>query len=720
MSNCIQVDHFGRTASDRRLRRLASAIVLPLMVLFATLCSDPARAEAPKGYLQTNLISNGAVDASVTDSNFINPWGVSLGTDFWINTTGSGRDYVAGKNGAISFKVTIPPASGSGKGTPTGTVFSGKVPTGSFLLPDKSAPSFLFCTIDGTVSGWSGGDVLISLNNHKEGAVYTDMALLPTSSGTLLLLANSGKGADVQAYNGAWKRTMETKFKDPGVPSSYAPFGVHVFGSTAYLTYAPKSKYGTGKGFVDAFDDAGKFLGRVIPIGDWLNAPWGMAMAPAKFGEFSGDMLVGNFGDGTISAYDTKTSPYTFKGQITDPNGDVIVNSGLWEIVFGQTGAVGNPNTLYFAAGLNDGSAGLFGAITVASAKVTKTKTTVSSDANPGTKNEKITFTALVQPESGFGEPEGHVVFSVDGKKLSKSPVDSTAHATATVSDLALGSHKVTAAYTGDENFKASDGTLTEKIQAPAADAPIFTPAIGTYSKSQTVRILDKTPDAKIYYTTDGSVPTIKSSIYSAPIGVTKTMTIRAFAWASGLADSAVSGGTYTISTSTTPEPTFSLPQGTYYSAQNVTLADTVKDAVIYYTLDGSTPTTKSSVYSGVIQVTSTTTIKAMAVAPGMTQSTTAAATYTISTYGYTANPKFMPAAGTYSSSQSVTIADATGKAVIYYTTDGSQPTAKSAVYKTAISVSGNMTINAMAVAPGMSPSSVESAYYAIGTGGGW
>ncbi|MGB6690927.1 MAG: TIGR03118 family protein [Terracidiphilus sp.] len=726
--NRRQVNRSNSTASDRCSPRLARAIVLPLLVLLAgaALGVGSARAEAPKGYLQTNLISNGSVDARVIDTSFIDPWGVSLGSDFWINTTGSGLDYVAGANGAVSFTITIPPASGSGKGSPTGTVFTGNVPKGSFPLPDKSAPLFLFCTIDGTVSGWSGGDVLIAVNNHKAGAVYTAMALMPTSSGTLLLLANSGAGADVEVYDGKWKQTLETKFKDPGVPSGYVPFGVHVFDRTVYVTYAPKrgaggkTNYGAGKGFVDSFDVTGKFLGRVIPTGDWLNAPWGMAMAPATFGEFGGDLLVGNFGDGTISAYDNKTSPYKFEGQITDPNGDAIANPGLWEIVFGETGAVGNPNSLYFAAGLNDESAGLFGTITVASSTVTRTKTTVSSDDEPGTKNEKITFTAVVQPDSGFGEPEGRVVFSLDGRKLSTSPVDSTAHATATAGDLALGKHTVTAAYSGDANFKASTGSVTETIEAPAAAPPIFSPAVGTYTSTQKVTLSDATPHAKIYYTTDGTAPTTKSSIYSTPISVTATMTIKAFAWASGLADSAVSGGTYTISTSATPEPKFSPAGGTYYSAQSVTLADMAKGAVIYYTLDGSAPTTKSSVYSAAIPVTSTTTIKAMAVAPGMAQSTAAEAVYTISTYGYTANPKFSPAAGTYSASQSVTLSDPTGKAVIYYTTDGSMPTTKSPVFKSAISVPGDMTINAMAVAPGMSPSTVESAYYAIGTGGGW
>ena len=310
-----------------------------LSICLGMTLAAPAGAATPKGYQQTNLISNGAVDAAVTDKNFTNPWGISIGPGFWINTTNSGLDYVVSASGAVSFTVTIPPASGKGLGTPTGTVFTGggAIPAGDFLLSDKSSPDFLFCSLDGTVSGWSGGSVLISMNNQKSADVYTDMALLTNTKGTFLLLANAGPAGDVQAYGPKWRRTMTNGFKDPNVPSGYAPFGVHVFNNTVFVTYAPRRGsnhlpvLGEGKGFVDEFDENGNFVARAIPLGGKLNNPWGMAIAPATFGEFGGDVLVGNFGDGTIVAYDPKT--WAFKGWVTDENGNPIANPGLWEIV---------------------------------------------------------------------------------------------------------------------------------------------------------------------------------------------------------------------------------------------------------------------------------------------------------------------------------------------------------------------------------------------------
>lgn len=733
MSNHPQ-DDLAISAPSPRLRttRSAGSLKLPFSgvlllgaLLLLAVCAGSAFAVAPKGYQQTNLVSNGSVDARFVDKNFIDPWGISIGTDFWINTTGSGLDYIVGPNGKIAFTVTIPPASGTGMGTPTGTVFSGKVPTGTFLLPDKSSPAFLFCTIDGTVSGWSGGDVLITLNHHSVGAVYTGMALLPGSTETVLLLANAGKVPAVEAYNGSYKRIMPTGFKDPAVPSGYAPFDIHVLGGKVYVAYAPKSEslYGAGKGFVDAFDETGKFLARVIPTGDWLNAPWGMAIAPTTFGEFGGDLLVGNFGDGTISAYSLKGSAtkYPYEGQIADPNGNTIVNSGLWEIVFGQANpAVGSPNTLYFAAGVNQSSGGLFGTITTAGSTVTATKTTVTSDANPGTKSEKITFTALVQPKTGIGEPEGHVAFTLDGKPLATAKVDSTAHATATSPDLALGTHAVKATYSGDTNFSTSTGSLTETIAAPQAAAPAFSPAVGTFSKAQSVSLSDSTPHATIYYTLDGTLPTSKSTVYKTAISVAATTTVKAFAWATGYTDSTVAVGTFTISaTPTTPTPTLSPLPGSFSSTQYVTLTDATAGAKIYYTLNGSTPTTSSPVYSTALTVASTTTIMAIAEASGDAPSAPVKGTYTISSYGYTAAPTFTPAAGTFTTAQNVTLGDATNGATIYYTTDGTKPTTSSLVYSKAIAVGSKMTINALAVANG-APSTVSTAAYTISSGGGW
>jgi uncharacterized protein (TIGR03118 family) len=641
MSTCHSSDRSIPAAANRRSALLA----LALLAIVASI-SWPAHAAALKGYLQTNLISNGSVDAAWTDSNFIDPWGVSLGSAFWINTTGSGRDYVAGANGAISFTVTIPSASGKGTGTPTGTVFTGALPTGSFELSDKSTPLFLFCSLDGTVSGWSstsGGDAIVAVNNHKTGAVYTDMALMTASKGSFVLLANSGANADVEVFDSSWKQTMFSAFKDPHLPAGYVPFGIHVLNDSVYVTYAPKrgpdgeSNYGAGKGFVDEFSETGKFAGRVIPIGDWLNAPWGMAIAPATFGEFGGDLLVGNFADGTISAYKmSATTPYKYEGQIADPNGNVISNPGLWEIVFGAKGLVGDTDTLYFAAGLNDESAGLFGAITVASSKVTKTKTTVSSDSNPGSKGEKITFTVLVQPDNGFGEPEGHVTFTVDGTKLPAVAVDSTAHASASVSSLSVGKHTVSAAYSGDANFEKSSGSLTETIENPTASAPTFAPAVGAYSTAQNVTITDATPHATIYYTLNGSAATSSWSVYSKPLAITKTTTIWAYATVPGVASSRTVKAAYTISAGSNPTavPTFYPAGGSYTSAQSVALSDTTSGAVIYYTTDGTTPTTTSSVYKSAISVSASMTIKALAVAPGWTSSTVATASYTISSGG--------------------------------------------------------------------------------------
>lgn len=601
-----------------------------------------AAAATPKGYQQTNLLSNGSVDAAWTNKNFINPWGISIGTDFWINTTNTGLDYIVSAAGDVSFTVTIPPASGKGVGTPTGTVFTGNgiAPAGRFLLKDKTSPLFLFCSIDGTVSGWSGGNVEIALNNHAAKDVYTDMAMLKNTVGTYVLLANSGPAGDIEAYDGGWHRAMTTGFKDPKVPAGYAPFGVHVFDGTVYVTFAPRPGanhlpvVGEGKGFVDAFDESGKFIKRAIQVGGKLNNPWGMAIAPKTFGEFGGDVLVGNFGDGTIAAYDATT--WAFKGFITDENGNLIVNSGLWEIVFGtgKTGA-GSVNTLYFAAGVEGETGGLFGAISPATAHVTKTKTTVVSDGNPDNVGNKVTFTALVQPTAGFGEPEGTVSFWVDGKQISNGPVDSTAHATATVGTLKVGTHSVTAKYSGDANFTASSGSVVETIQTPTASVPIISPAQATYASAQAVTITDPTPHATIYYTTDGSAPTAKSPVYSKSFMVSSTTTVKAVAAASGMAMSPVASSTITIkSAAATAAPTFSPGAGTFSAAQNVTLADKTSGAVIYYTIDGSTPTTSSTVYKSAISVTWTETINAIAVAPGMASSPMASAKFTISTGG--------------------------------------------------------------------------------------
>ena len=245
-----------------------------------------------------------------------------------------------------------------------------------------------------------------------------------------------------------------------------------------------------------------------------------------------------------------------------------------------------------------------------------------------------------------------------------------------------------------------------------AAATPTFSPGTGTYSSAQTVTISDSTPGATIYYSLNGAATT-SSTPYTGPITIGLSETINAIAVATGYGQSATGTAVYTINLAPTAAPTFSVPAGTYTSTQTVTMADTTSGASIYYTTDGSTPNTSSTRYSGAITVTSSETINAIAVAAGYSQSTVAAATYIIN-FPPAASPMFSPAAGTYTSTQTVTISDATSGATIYFTTDGSMPTTSSTQYNSPIAVSSSETLSAVAVAAGYSQSTVAAAVYTI------
>jgi hypothetical protein len=378
----------------------ASAKSLLTLLLGVSSVCGVASAQTAGSYQTTNLLSDGSVTAAVTDPQFINPWGVSVGPAFWINTQATGLDYVTTATGTIPFKVNIPAASGSGTGTPSGTVFNSS--TSNFKLPNGSAATFLFASLDGTISGWNSAlgtansVAQIAINNSSANADYTDIALLTNPTGTFLLAANFGAGSDIEVYNSTFAAAkLAGNFTDPNLPASYAPFAVHTIGTQVFVTYAlrsttttstssPVSPYavsgspsspraaatsylqtvGAGNGLVDVFDVNGNFVARAITGGN-LNAPWGVALAPAGFGIFGGDLLVGNFGDGMINVYNPTT--YAFLGQLTDGTGNALSFASLWEIVFGQSNATpagaGDPNTLYIAAGLANEAHGLFAGI---------------------------------------------------------------------------------------------------------------------------------------------------------------------------------------------------------------------------------------------------------------------------------------------------------------------------------------------------------------------
>jgi uncharacterized protein (TIGR03118 family) len=317
-----------------------------------------------QGYSQTNLVSNVASVATTTDPQLLNPWGISVlpGQDFWIADNNSGVSTLYDQNGNKDngLIVTIPGASSNPNGNcspgcPTGTVAN---VNGTYF----AGGSFIFDTEDGLVVYWNGASntAIVGKDNSASGAVYKGLALL----GTNLLAANFNSGK-VDVYDSNYTLTsLGGTFTDPNLPAGFAPHGIHVIGNQVYVAYAmqdtPKHDAvpGAGAGQVDIFDTNGNFVSTFVAAGatNNLNAPWGVVATPASFGTFANDILVGNFGDGTISAFDTTGK---FLGQLTDSAGNVLVNPGLWDMVFGGGGGANNDpgtlGTLYITAG---GSAG--------------------------------------------------------------------------------------------------------------------------------------------------------------------------------------------------------------------------------------------------------------------------------------------------------------------------------------------------------------------------
>jgi uncharacterized protein (TIGR03118 family) len=437
---------------DRRASaaRAKTAITRLLALYFAAIgfCCT-ASAQTAGTYQEANIISDGSVAAPVTDPAFINPWGVSSTKAFWINTNTTGLSYVANVAGVINFKVTIPPA-GAGTGTPTGTVTTGAA--AGFLLPNGIKATFLFSSLDGTISGWNsalgtGGSVAkITVNNSAANAVYTDTALLTNANGTYILAANFGQGADIEVYDNTFKAAkLSGSFTDANLPTGYAPYGVHVIGTQVFVTYQLRAttppfspSIGPGNGLVDVFDTSGNFVARAVTGGN-LNAPWGVAIAPAGFGIYGGDLLVGNFGDGLINVYDSKS--YAYLGQVIDGTGKPMSFPSLWEIFFGTgTTGIGDPNTLYFAAGLANEAHGLFGAISNAtpSSGTPTFGLSASSSAITVAAGSAAQATISVAPTNGFSgvvtlKCSGLPPDSTFGFTSNELSVPSTASATTTI-----------------------------------------------------------------------------------------------------------------------------------------------------------------------------------------------------------------------------------------------------------------------------------------------
>jgi len=267
--------------------------------------------------------------------------------------------------------------------------------------------------------------------------------------------------------------------------------------------------------------------------------------------------------------------------------------------------------------------------------------------------------------------------------------------------------------YLGDPatsaTIAAQGTTVQEWLSGHTVAVPAFTPPAGTYSAGQSVVLSDSTKNAKIYYTTDGSMPTPNSFLYGGAIAVSENTTIEAFGALAGYADSSVVTSSYSIMAA---KPSFSPAAGTYPPGQSISISDSTNGASIYYTVDGSQPTTSATLYAGPIQVGSNETINAIAAAPGYANSPNAAASYTIESQ--VATPTISPAPGTYSTAQSISMNDSTSNATIYYSTNGSAPTTSSTKYAGPFAISSSMTIQAIAVALGMVNSQIASASYVM------
>jgi uncharacterized protein (TIGR03118 family) len=271
--------------------------------------------------------------------------------------------------------VTIPPPAGSPAGTisaPTGTVFNGttefKVSNGTTTAPSR----FIFATEDGTIAGWSPTvdttHAIIAVDNSGSGAIYKGLAIGSTATGNFIYATNFHAGT-VDAFDGQFHpaTTLLGSFSDPALPTGFAPFGIQNIGGVLYVTYAKQDAdkeddvAGRGNGFVDAYGTNGILLGRVAS-GVPLNSPWGLALAPATWGRLAGDLLVGNFGDGAINVFDPATGGW--RGGLKTETGDPLRIDGLWGLRYGNGGNGGDPNLLYFTAGPDDESNGLFGSLT--------------------------------------------------------------------------------------------------------------------------------------------------------------------------------------------------------------------------------------------------------------------------------------------------------------------------------------------------------------------
>jgi uncharacterized protein (TIGR03118 family) len=330
------------------------------------------------GYVSTHLVSNlnapnNPYSSSNVDPNLVNAWGIAFNPQgfVWVANNGTSTSTLYdGKGVAQSLIVAIPPGK-AGSASPTGIVFNG---TQGFQVTQGGsvgASAFLFVGEAGTVSGWSPAvnlnSAILVVDGAAQAKVYKGLAIATQAGASQLYAADFHNGV-VDVFDASFAPVVRAgAFTDSGLPAGYAPFGIQAIGNQIFVSYAMQDASahddvaGAGLGAVDVFDTAGNLVQRLIAPGGKLNAPWGMALAPADFGTFSNALLVGNFGDGRINAFDRATG--AFLGTLTDPGGAMIAIDGLWGLAFGNGINAQPTNTLFYAAGPADEKNGAYGRI---------------------------------------------------------------------------------------------------------------------------------------------------------------------------------------------------------------------------------------------------------------------------------------------------------------------------------------------------------------------
>ena len=339
-------------------------------VAMAITVATVANAQTQVNVYDTQDLVSDTAPASVpaADGSLINGWGLVAGptTPWWAVNNGTNTSTLyngAGAKQALSVAVA---------GGPTGAVFNGSATAFSISQNGKSGPArFLFATEAGTIVGWSpavnANVAVVAADRSASGAIYKGLAIANDK-----LYATDFHNGRVDVFDNAFNR-IPGGFGDPTIPRGFAPFGIQTLAGNVFVSYARQDAAkrddvpAPGQGYVDEFTPDGALIARVVNSGKRnapLNAAWGLSLAPADFGVFSGDLLVGNFGNGRISAYTQRGAKWVYKGQLRHTNGTPVAIDGLWGIAFGNGAAAGARNTLYFVSGPSGGRHGLFGSVT--------------------------------------------------------------------------------------------------------------------------------------------------------------------------------------------------------------------------------------------------------------------------------------------------------------------------------------------------------------------